>query len=121
MFVVLTVFLIQTQLRRIIYNNQSREDGSSDEFRKAFISNTSQSTDSVQRTINVIRQPLLQIFSHQYFKLSYRRGVFNVKSLVHETYDNSLLLFVRARELVCVSESRFNSKHFSNEYFFFDV
>lgn len=38
MFVVLIVFLIQIQLRHIIYDNQSRADGSSDEFRKAFIS-----------------------------------------------------------------------------------
>jgi hypothetical protein len=62
MFVVLFVFLIQIQLRHIIYDNQSRENGSRDEFRKAFISNASHSIDSVQRTINIIRQPLRQIF-----------------------------------------------------------
>lgn len=63
MFVVLTVFLIRTKLRHVIYKNQSREDCSSDEFRKTFTSNTSNPIDSVQRTINVIHQPLLQIFS----------------------------------------------------------
>jgi hypothetical protein len=62
MFVVLIVFFVQMQLRHIIYDNQSRADGSSDEFRKAFVLNTSHTIDSVQRTINVICQTLLQIF-----------------------------------------------------------
>ena len=37
MFVVMIVFLVQTQLRHIIYDDQSRADRNSDEFRNAFV------------------------------------------------------------------------------------
>jgi hypothetical protein len=55
LLVVLIVLLLHIQFQRVIYDSQSHEDRTRDEFRKVFTSNTCTSVDSVKRRINPLK------------------------------------------------------------------